>query len=92
MPDDLVIGTIVAAAEHPGARAPSLLLTIDLGQHGTHDVVLPIGSHDTAELEGTQIVCRRETDGPLVIGAHSHGKGFILLRPEESVEPGTVVA
>jgi tRNA-binding EMAP/Myf-like protein len=92
VPDELVVGTVVAVAEHPGARAPSLLLTVDLGQHGTHDVVLSTGSYDSGELEGTQIVCRREADGPVVVGAHSHGKGFTLLRPEKTVEAGTLVS
>jgi len=90
--DELVVGTIVAVAEHPGARAPSLLLTVDLGQHGTHDAVLPKGFYGSSALEATQIVCRREADDPLVIGAHSHGKGSTLLRPAETVEPRTLVS
>jgi hypothetical protein len=90
--DELVVGTIVGVAEHPGARAPSLLLTLDLGPYGLQETVLPTGSYDAAELEGTQIVCRRETDGAVVIGAHSHGTGFVLLRPAAEVEPGTLVS
>jgi tRNA-binding protein len=89
--DELVVGTIVGVDEHPGARAPSLLLTVDLGPHGTVEAVLPTGSYDAAELTGTQIVCRREADGALVIGAQSHGAGLVLLRPEREVEPGTLV-
>jgi tRNA-binding EMAP/Myf-like protein len=89
--DELVVGTIVAVDEHPGARAPSLLLTVDLGPHGTVEAVLPTGSYGSAELIGTQIVCRREADATVVIGAHSHGAGLVLLRPEREVEPGTLV-
>jgi tRNA-binding EMAP/Myf-like protein len=92
MSDELVVGTIVAVAEHPGARAPSLLVTVDLGPHGTEDAVLPTGSYDSAELQGRQIVCRRDSDGAIVVGAHSHAKGFVLLRPDEEVEPGTVLS
>jgi len=90
--DELVVGTIVHVEEHPGARAPSLLLSVDLGLQGTHQVVLSTGAYDPAELEGTQIVCRRDAEGAVVVGAHSHGKGVVLLRPDREVEPGTVVS
>ena len=92
MADELVVGTIVGVDEHPGARAPSLLLTLDLGPHGTVEAVLSTGRYEPAELKGTQIVCRREPDGAVVVGAHSHGAGLVLLRPERRVEPGTTVS
>jgi tRNA-binding EMAP/Myf-like protein len=91
MADEIVIGTVVRVDEHPGARAPSLLLTLDLGTYGTHEVVLPTGSYEAGDLQGAQIACRREVDGATVVGAHSHGKGFVPLRPWEDVEPGTVL-
>ena len=77
--------------EHAGARAPSFLLTLDLGARGEAEAVLSTGDYDPAELEGTQVVCRLEADGPVVAGAHSHGKGFVLVRPDGEVEPGTLV-
>jgi hypothetical protein len=89
--DELVVGTIVRADEHPGARAPSLLLTVDLGPYGTAEAVLSTGAYAPDELPGTQIVCRREPDGAVVVGAHSHAGGLVLLRPEREVEPGTLV-
>jgi hypothetical protein len=89
--DELVVGTIVRVDEHPGARAPSLLLTLDLGPYGTQEVVLSTGLYEAGELVGTQIACRRDADGVLVVAAHSHGSGLVLLRPEREVEPGTVV-
>lgn len=79
-------------ADHPGARAPSLLLTVDLGPHGMEEAVLSTGSYEASELQGRQIVCRRDNDGAIVVGAHSHAKGLVLLRPEEAVEPGTLVS
>ena len=91
MADELVVGTVVRVDEHPGARAPSLLLTLDLGSYGTVEAVLSTGAYEAAELEGKQILCRREADGALVVGAHSHGKGLVLVRPEQEVEPGTTV-
>jgi tRNA-binding EMAP/Myf-like protein len=89
--DELVVGTVVRVENHPGARAPSLLLTVDLGIHGTHDVVLSSGAYADTELQGLQLLCRREGDGAVVVGAHSHGKGLIVLRPAREVEPGTLV-
>jgi len=89
--DELVVGTVVAVADQPGARAPSLLLTIDLGTHGKHDAVLPTGTYDESELRGKQVLCRRTADGAVVVGAHSHGSGFVLLSPTGGVEPGTLV-
>ena len=55
------------------------------------EAVLPTGSYDAAELTGTQIVCRRDVDGAVVVGAHSHTAGLVLLRPQREVEPGTLV-
>ena len=91
VPDELVIGTVVAVDEHPGARAPSLLLTLDLGTYGRYEVVLPTGAYEARDLQGSQIVCRREDDGATVVGAHSHGRGFVPLRPWGEVEPGTLL-
>ena len=91
MADELVVGTILRVEEHPGARAPSLLLTVDLGTHGTHEAVLSSGAYEADKLQGTQVVCRREADGVAIVGAHSHGAGLVLLRPDGEVEPGTLV-
>jgi tRNA-binding EMAP/Myf-like protein len=90
--DELVIGTIVRVEEHPGARAPSLLLTVDLGTYGSVEAVLSSGAYDAGELEGTQVVCKREDDGAALLGAHSHGRGLVLLRPDQEVEPGSLVS
>lgn len=90
--DELVVATIVDVQPHPGARAPSFLLSLDLGARGTHEAVLPTGEYEPAELEGMQIVCRVEAEGPVIAGAHSHGRGFVLVRPVDKVEPGSLVA
>ena len=82
----------MAAAHPPGARAPALLLTVDLGVRGKRDVVLPTGAYEPSDIEGTQVVCRLVDDGgATVAAAESHGKGFVLLRPDDEVEPGTIV-
>jgi hypothetical protein len=91
--DELLVGTVVAAAHPPGARAPALVLTVDLGTRGERDALLPTGSYEPSELEGTQVVCRLDDDGTAVVaGAESHGKGYVLLRPDDEVEPGTIVS
>ena len=50
------------------------------------------GADEPEELQGRQLVCRLEADGPVVMGAQSHAKGLVLIRPLDEVEPGTIVA
>ena len=88
---ELLVGRIVDVAETAGARAPSFLVTVDLGEHGREDLVLPAGDYAPADLEGAQILCRRDGDELRIAGAHSHGKGLVLLRPDREVEDGTLV-
>ena len=52
MADELVIGTVTAAAQQPGARAPALLLTLDLGTYGSEQAVMQAGGHDADALVG----------------------------------------
>jgi tRNA-binding EMAP/Myf-like protein len=87
--DELVVGTVVAAEQQPGARAPAVLLTLDLGTYGQEEAV--IAGFEPEALVGTQLVCRRETEGVVVLAARSHGKGDVPLRPDDEVEPGTLV-
>jgi tRNA-binding EMAP/Myf-like protein len=90
--DELVVGTVRAAEQQPGARAPALLLTLDLGTYGTEEAVIAAGAYEANELLDTQVVCRREADGIVVLAARSHAKGDIPLRPDDDVEPGTLVS
>jgi hypothetical protein len=90
--DELLVGTVLAAEQQPGARAPALLLTLDLGTYGSEQAVMPAGTYDADDLVGTQVVCRREDDGAIVVGAHSHANGVVPLRPDTDVEPGTLVS
>lgn len=92
MAEELVVGTVLSAERQPGARAPALLLTIDLGPYGTQQAVMPAGPYEPDGLHGTQVICRRERDGAIVVGAESHSKGLVLLRPDADVEPGTLVS
>jgi tRNA-binding EMAP/Myf-like protein len=88
----VAVGRVVSVSEHAGARAPSYLLTVDLGTQGRHECSVPQGTYEPADLEGTQIVCARDGDELIVLAARSHGGGFVLLRPDRDVEDGTIVA
>ena len=44
------------------------------------------------ELDGTQVVCARDEDELVVLAAHSHSRGLVLLRPDRDVEDGSVVS
>ncbi len=89
---ELCVGRVIAVREHPGARAPSYLVTLDLGPHGRHDAVLPAADYEPGRLEGRQLLCRRDVDDVIVVAAHSHAGGLVLLGPDREVEDGTLVA
>jgi tRNA-binding EMAP/Myf-like protein len=90
---DLLVGRVVDASDLVGSRAPAYELTIDLGAHGRCRTSIQAGPNypEATELVGAQVVCRMD-DEPLVLFAHSHAKGLVLLRPDEEVEDGTTVA
>ena len=88
----LMVGRVVAVTEHAGARAPSFLLTIDLGRQGRRECSIPKSGYQPAELEGTQVVCVPRGDELLVLAAHSHASGIVLVRPDREVEDGSIVA
>jgi tRNA-binding EMAP/Myf-like protein len=90
---DLVVGRVVAAEVHPGSRAPSLLLTVDLGARGRRRASLLSSGYAEADLQGRQIVCALGgSDDAVVLAAHSHSAGLVLLVPDREVEEGTLVA
>jgi len=89
---DLVVGRIVGVEPHPGARAPSHLLTVDLGGRGRRTTTLPAGDYTAGELEGRQVVCALEGDDAVVLAAHARERGIVLLRPDREVNEGTPVA
>jgi tRNA-binding EMAP/Myf-like protein len=89
--EDLVVGRVVGAEPHPGARAPSYLLLLDLGGRGEREASVEAGGHEADELVGSQVVCALRGDDVIVLAARSHAHGSVLLRPERDVEDGTVV-
>jgi tRNA-binding protein len=88
---ELVVGRVVAVEPHPGSRAPSLLLTVRFGGRGERQASLLSAGYEASDLEGRQIVCALGADEAIVLAAHSHGAGLVLLVPDREVEDGTAV-
>jgi hypothetical protein len=84
---ELIVGRVLAVDDHPGARAPSFLLRVDLGGRGVRDAQMEPGDYTKDELVGTLVVVG---DG-IVLAARSHA-GVRLVRPDGDVDPGTIVA
>jgi len=87
---ELIVGRVVSADDHPGSRAPSYLLRVDLGGRGEREAQMEPGDYAKDELVGSLVVLSID-DEPIVLAARSHG-GPRLVRPDGDVEPGTIVA
>ena len=87
---ELIVGRVLAVDDHPGSRAPSYLLRVDLGGRGEREAQMDRSDYAKDELVGTLVVLSID-DEAIVLAAHSHG-GLKLVRPDGDVEPGTVVA
>lgn len=91
-PLDAVVGRVLAVSDHPGSRAPSFLLRVDLGSRGEHDAQMEPGGYTADALVGTLVVVTLAEGEAIVMTARSHARGSILVRPDSDVDPGTVVA
>jgi tRNA-binding EMAP/Myf-like protein len=91
MDAELLVGRVVAVDDHPGSRAPSYLLRLDLGPRGEVETSVERGSYDREELEGAQVLVSLRGDEALVLAARSDAAGLVLLRPDREVEDGTLV-
>ena len=89
---ELVIGRVIAVHEHGGARAPSYELDLALGPRGEMRTTTERGSYERKELEGAQIVVALHGGEAVVLAARSHAAGLVLVRPDQPVEDGSVVA
>jgi tRNA-binding protein len=87
----LTIGRVVAAKPHPGARAPSYRLTVDLGTE-TREATVALPGLEPDELVGRQVVCVAAEEELVVLAAQSHARGPVLLRPDGEVEDGSIVS
>lgn len=84
---ELIVGRVLEVDDHPGARAPSFLVRVDLGGRGRVEAQMEPGDYAKDELVGTLVIV---ADG-IVLAARSHA-GPRLVRPDGDVEPGTIVA
>ena len=87
---ELIVGRVVSVSDHPGARAPSYLVRVDLGGRGERDAQMEPGDYKKDGLVGALVVVSID-DEAIVLAARSHG-GPRLVRPDGNVEPGTLVA
>jgi tRNA-binding EMAP/Myf-like protein len=87
---DLIVGRVMSVDDHPGSRAPSYLLRVDLGGRGEREAQMEPGGYDKDELVGALVILSID-DEPIVLAARSHN-GPRLVRPDGDVEPGTLVA
>jgi tRNA-binding EMAP/Myf-like protein len=88
---DFIVGRVLEATDHPGSRAPSYLLRVDLGPRGEREAQMEPGAYAKDELIGRHLVVSID-DEAIVVCARSHTRGPILISPDREVEPGTVVA
>jgi tRNA-binding EMAP/Myf-like protein len=87
---ELIVGRVLAVEDHPGSRAPSYLLRVDLGGRGEREAQMEPGDYAKDELVGSLLVLSID-DEAIVLAAHTRA-GLKLVRPDGDVEPGTVVA
>ncbi|NUR77028.1 MAG: hypothetical protein HOQ28_12185 [Thermoleophilia bacterium] len=87
---ELIVGRVLSVSDHPGSRAPSYLVRVDLGGRGERDAQMQPGDYAKDELVGSLVVLSVE-DESIVLAARSHA-GPRLVRPDGDVEPGTIVA
>jgi tRNA-binding EMAP/Myf-like protein len=88
---DFLVGRIVNVSDHPGARAPSYLVEVDLGGRGRREAQMEPGDYTKDELVGTSVVVSISDGEPILLAARSHASGPVLVRPDREVEPGTPV-
>lgn len=88
---ELIAGRVLSVDDHPGARAPSFLLRVDLGGRGERDAQMEPGDYDKDELVGRTVIVSIADDEAIVLAARSHD-GPRLVVPDADVAPGTVVA
>jgi tRNA-binding EMAP/Myf-like protein len=89
---ETVVGRVVAADDHPGARAPSYLLRVEVGGGREVEASVERGPYEREALVGRQVVVALEGEEATLVAAHSHASGRVLLAPDREVDPGTVVS
>ncbi|MBI2554065.1 MAG: tRNA-binding protein [Candidatus Rokubacteria bacterium] len=96
---DMRVGVVVDAQEFPEAKKAAYRLWVDLGPLGVKRSSAQVTDrYRVADLVGRQVVCvvnfPPKQVGPfvsevLVMGAYTKSREVVLLRPDESVPPGS---
>ena len=53
---------------------------------------MPRSDYEPGDLYGAQVACVLDDDEVHVLGARSHARGLVLLRPDRDVAEGSLVA
>jgi hypothetical protein len=88
---DLVVGRVIAAESHRGARGPSALLKLDLGGRGPAEAPLSVRIDEAQALVGTQVVCAVGATDVVVLAVRAHD-GVVVVCPGRDVADGSPVA
>jgi tRNA-binding protein len=98
---ELRVGVITEVQEFPEARVLAYKLTVDFGVDvGTRRSSAQLRHYPKDAILGRQVVCvlgfpvKRIAGFPsevLVLGAYSAEHGVVLLKPDQEVEPGSVI-
>ena len=88
---DLVVGRVIAAESHRGARGPSALLKLDLGGRGSAEAALPVRIDEAQSLVGAQVVCAVGPVDVAVLAVRARD-GVVVVCPARDVEDGSPVA
>lgn len=88
---ELVVARVREVTPHAGARGPSVRLVLDCGPRGEREALLAEPPADAPGLVGRQLVCALGVDDALVLTAHSHARGLVLVGPDREVEDGTTI-
>ena len=95
----LCVGIVTAAQDHPNADR-LLVLTVDVGEAAPRQLVAGIkGSYQAADLIGKQVVVvsnmkpatLRGVESQGMVLAASDGTSIVLVSPERSIKPGSIV-
>jgi tRNA-binding protein len=99
---DMRVGRVVSVEDFPEARRPAWKLEIDFGPEiGVKRSSAQIKHYEREALEGRLVVgvvnfpplrMGEFKSEVLVLGALDQEKGVVLLRPDETVEPGDRIA
>src|SRR4051812_49802205 len=69
---ELIVGRVLSVDDHPGARAPSYLLRVDLGGRGERDAQMEPGEYDKDTIVGSLVVVSLSGDEAIVLPAPPH--------------------